>query len=339
MSDSFRGLDERLEKTLPDNTREELARDPVAAIERLGIRVVTLSTPFPSDECGCDGVYFPEPRPTIAYTPTQRSRRENFTLLHELGHHLIRRDDDVNSDLADLDEEDGADAEEKLCDAFAGRTLVPDRVVAEILMGRSPEASDLDRLFENSIGSREACAIRLAERMPCFGYVAILDPAQHKVRFASASPHCGYRWRRGSDLPSGHPVWNAVNSVKGFRGEGEVVWERHRKNIWLDAVASGPVVIAIFSEDRYWKADGLNLLSGTSAAPARSISMSGTCKHCGADTWGNRACNICGDVKCRSCGRCGCGARERLTLVCSRCRLTKASTQFPAGSTTCRDCQ
>jgi Zn-dependent peptidase ImmA (M78 family) len=337
MIPSYIRLAQRLELSLGPETRSQLSKDPRAAIEDLGVRVVAFENVWANEECGCDGVYFWEPRPTIAYLPTPGSRRENFTLLHELGHHLYRQNDDAISALGDLDDDEFQIAQENLCDAFAGRALIPDDVVNDVLEGRRPEARDLPKLFEVSIGSREVCAVRLAERMPCFGYVAFLDPINSTVRFASASPQCPYRWRRGSKLPTSHPVWQASKKVNGFRGQGEVIWDGGRKNLWLDALDDGPVVIAVFSEERYWKATGLNILSGTSSM-ARPPAMSGTCKHCGANTWGYRACDKCGDVTCKNCGRCGCGAKAVREMVCSRCGLLRAATLFSGGSTVCRDC-
>jgi hypothetical protein len=45
-------------------------------------------------------------------------------------------------------------------------------------------------------------------------------------------------------------------------------------------------------------------------------------------------------VRCRSCGRCGCGAPGPATRVCAGCRLEKGKAQFrTATSTICRDCE
>jgi hypothetical protein len=71
---------------------------------------------------------------------------------------------------------------------------------------------------------------------------------------------------------------------------------------------------------------------------ARPPAMSGTCKHCGADTWGYRACDKCGDLTCKNCDRCGCGAKVVREMVCSRCGLLRAATLFAGDSTVCRDC-
>lgn len=339
MNDRFRALARRLEAKLDSGVRIGLAQDPLAVIRSVGVVVHPLPSRALAQDCTCDGAFFPLPPPAIAYAATPGSRRENFTLLHEFGHYLVREDDDMLSELADVDDDGGQTAEERVCDAFAGRVLVPGDRVDLVLGGRRPEARDLPELFRQSIGSREACAVRLAERVGCFGYVALLDPRKHEVRFASASETCPYIWRRGSRLPPSHPVWRAAGGEGMYRGEGEVVWATGRRNLWLDAVVEGSVVVAVFSEDRYWPADGLGILGPTSVTSSRGIALSGTCRHCGADTWGYRACDKCGDVRCRSCGKCGCGAKESDERICPKCFLVKNRAQFPAGRQVCLECQ
>jgi Zn-dependent peptidase ImmA (M78 family) len=332
-TDLARRLIGRLEPSLVS----AIAEDPMTAIRTTGVRVEKLEISAMSAECTCDGAYFPYPRPMIGYTSTPHSRREHFTVVHEFGHHEVRCDDDVLSTIADMGEDGGLVAEERVCDAFAGRILVPDEVLDDVLEGRRPEAADLITLYQSSLGSREACAVRLANRIGCFGYVALLDPDTRTVRFASASESCPYVWRRGSGLPRAHPAWRARGSGS-FRGEGEVVWQDGRKNLWMDAVSDGNVIVAIFVEDKYWKAEGLSILAEEAVTKARGISLSGTCRHCGENTWGYRACSTCGDVICRSCKKCGCGAPPPTERECTKCFMIKSKAQFVGGSTVCRDC-
>lgn len=306
----------------------------------MGLRLVAADAAETSETCSCDGFYIPEPyapSPTILYAPTPRSRRESFTLVHELGHHLIRLDDGLLSAIADADE--GRDRiEERICDAFAGRVLIPDDSVRVILNGEHPRAAHVTQLFNSCNGSLEACVVRLAEHLPCDGYIALLDRSTYTLRFASASPECGYSWGRGSKIPMNHSAWSAARSGS-FNGEGEVVWASgQRKNMWLDAVGNGPLVTAVFSANRYWGGAGLSILSDASITKAMPTFMGGTCAHCGANVFGLRACDKCGDVKCRRCGRCGCGAPTPLMKTCSTCHMTKGKSQFHAGSLICRDC-
>jgi hypothetical protein len=185
---------------------------------------------------------------------------------------------------------------------------------------------------------------RLAVSLPPTSFdaaraVVIVDPTERSIRFASPSPAAPYQWGRHTRLPAQHPLCRA-QATGAYRGQGEVVWASgSRMNLWLDAIADGHLVHAVFSETRYWGGQGLSVLD-QSPTTARPTAMSGRCRHCGADTWGYIACPKCDDVPCRSCGRCGCGVPAPTTRVCSVCRLEKGKSQFrSAASTACRDCE
>ena len=330
----------RLELGLSAAQQRRLSTDPVSALREMDLHVAALEGSFISETCSCDGAYFPEPyapHPTIGYVRTPGSRRENFTLLHELGHHLIRLDHQLLSKIADQDDRDTI--EERICDAFAGHALIPDEAVRSVLDSRRPEAEDERRLFNASIGSHEACAVRLAERLRCEGYVALLERHSRTMRFAATSPECAYAWGRGSPVPIEHPAWRA-SAAGSYRGQGEVVWRSgYRRNFWLDAVGDGTLVLTVFAEDRYWADSGLGILSDPSTTRPTPILFSGTCRHCGARVYGTRACDKCGDVKCRVCGKCGCGAPIPLEKVCINCHMIKGKAQFRTKSTVCRECE
>jgi hypothetical protein len=339
MSPRYPALARQLLAMLSDDERVALATAPRAFLEGRGIRVTPLDDVPGSELCTCDGMFSEWPMANIAYVPTPGSRREGFTLIHEFCHYLVRHNDDVLSALHDMDDDAGLVAEERVCHAFAGQILVPDHVIVGVLAGNRPEARHLRQLVAASAGSLEACAVRLAEHLPANGYVVIADPVRRCIQFASPSPDAPYRWGRRTTLPEQHPLWRAA-TTGAFRGQGQVVWASGaRMNLWLDAVANRGLVHAIFSEARYLGGKGLSLLDEAPTA-ARPIPISGTCRHCDADTWGYTACPICDAVRCRSCGRCGCGAPRPTTRICTACNLEKGRAQFSsATSRVCRDCE
>ena len=343
MNTNHRLLAARLLQGIDPDLRRQLTLAPIPTVMAQGVRVRAIGALQPSAECSCDGALFlppSVPTPTICYLPTLDSRRENFTVLHEYAHLCVRWDDDMLSDLADMGDDGGRAVEELVCDALAGAVLLPDHLVDAVLGGRRPEAAHLNDLFARSSASKEACAVRLAQHLPDFGFVALLDPRRHELQFAAPSDENPYRWRRGSSLPLSHPAWRAAGSSKGVRGEGEVVWaSRSRANVWMDAVPSGSVIAAVFSKQRYWEATGLGILGEAGTTRSLPTAFSGTCRHCGAAAWGYRACDRCGDVRCQACARCGCGAPHSPTRPCSRCNLIKGRAQFRAGSSVCRDCE
>jgi hypothetical protein len=157
-------------------------------------------------------------------------------------------------------------------------------VIERILAGRPPEARQLREVFAASSGSLEACAVRLAEYLPAIGYVVIADPTGWRIRFANPSPGASYQWGRHTPLPDQHPLWRARTTSGPRAGQG-----RLGVRVADDPVAGRgrrwPARPAVFSETRYWSGEGLSVLDQAPTA-ARPIAMSGSCRHCGADTWG-----------------------------------------------------
>lgn len=317
-----------------------LASDPVRTIQRFGIKVEPFDFDYSQGDCSCDGIYHQGPPKVIGYRPTPGSRRGVFTLNHEYCHALIKENDEILSHLADMGDDGGREAEEKVCDAFAAAIVIPEQAVSEALHGEKPHARHVGELYDRSHGSREACAVRLAEQLPYFGYVVIADPTTKTIRFASPSPTTVPVWRRGTRLAEGHRLWSAARQGE-YRGEGNVEWPSgEKRSLWMDAVAFRSEVHAVFTDHRYWSARGVSILDG-GARNARPTSYQGTCGHCGSHKWGYTLHEQCEETWCRKCGRCGCGAppkSEPETKQCGRCGVSKRAHLFPSEGQVCRDC-
>jgi hypothetical protein len=109
------------------------ADDPVGVLRfdfGLSVRAVEHLTEGRSDGGACDGVSFLRDG-VILYAPTPLSRRENFTLAHELGHWLVENAPDVYDWLAD--QNDPGRLLETVCDRIAQRLLLPDSVVSAVV--------------------------------------------------------------------------------------------------------------------------------------------------------------------------------------------------------------
>ncbi|MGH7753350.1 MAG: ImmA/IrrE family metallo-endopeptidase, partial [Gemmatimonadales bacterium] len=71
----------------------------------------------------------------LLYSPTPNSRRQNFTILHELAHWLISREKDIVVWAAD---QEGSDQLlETMCDHIAQQLLLSDESVG-IVVGQGP---------------------------------------------------------------------------------------------------------------------------------------------------------------------------------------------------------
>ena len=115
----------RLVAAIPANVRQALALDAEGALTGLlGIHVASVPQLQDSRGAGgwCDGLSLTTNR-IICYAPSPGSRRQNFTLLHELGHLHVNDDDDALDWLADRADPSGD--LERLCDAIAAGVLLP----------------------------------------------------------------------------------------------------------------------------------------------------------------------------------------------------------------------
>ena len=121
------GLDHRRPGTL-----ERLRVDAEAEIDAwddLDIHLV-LATDRSIVDSGCStyGMYQSGTRPPRLVIASSRSHgRNNFTILHELAHHLQRTDPDWRGDvLADVSQDQALRLEHRVCDEFASVLLLPD---------------------------------------------------------------------------------------------------------------------------------------------------------------------------------------------------------------------
>ncbi len=113
--------------------------------------------------CGGGGYYRPKP-PTIHLHPATY-RRDNFTVLHELGHHLQQTHDQWGFTLIDMAERERRDIEEKVCDQFAAQVLMPVSDTDRHATSLHP-ADVMAGLFARWEASRSAILQRVREMMP-----------------------------------------------------------------------------------------------------------------------------------------------------------------------------
>ena len=127
----------------------------------LGLKVTAAEhlTERRADGGACDGLSFLKDE-VILYAPTDNSRRENFTLAHELGHWLVEQAPEIFDWL--FDRGDPEQALETLCDRIAPRLLLAETAVTNIVGGGPIRAQHIVDLFHSSQASIPPCAIALA---------------------------------------------------------------------------------------------------------------------------------------------------------------------------------
>ncbi|PWG60281.1 ImmA/IrrE family metallo-endopeptidase [Bifidobacterium catulorum] len=113
-------------------------------------------------------------RPVLRVFRYRAKSRTYFSLLHELGHYLQRTDPGLAVALLGQDAEAGIDFEERACDAFASRVLLPDALVSDVIERcGGVNAYAACTLAENSMASRSCVAKRLVDIMPNPGMIAV----------------------------------------------------------------------------------------------------------------------------------------------------------------------
>lgn len=287
--------------------------------------------------CAVSGGYLPDQDPpALVVTRSTSLRRQRFTALHELGHHLQQTDFDLGAAL--LEHPKDALLEEVSCHVFASRILLPDTLVADLTPSAGPDAATVAAYFNATDASRAACCVRAAELLVGGGAVVLLRD-DGVVDFAASSSL--FPPARGSDQ-SGMPLFERANARRGdvvehdrtiitySTGTSDLLYGQA---VWLENY----LVMVLKTDNASWKAfapprpSTSTFTGSTSAYP--------TCETCQDSFPRDETCRTCDQARCPR-GHCECTLlRERCCpgpcgLTLSRSRFAN----FKDRSTSCRDC-
>jgi hypothetical protein len=305
---------------LPDGVADAFSSDPESTLrDALGLKTVAVSTlDVVRQEGGaCDGVSYLDDG-VILYRPTQ-SRRQFFTLAHELGHWLVDQTDDVYDLLAN--QRESAKLLETVCDRIAQRLLLPAALIDSVLSGSPPAARHVTELMDASLASRPVCGIALASRLRGLGAVIISDPERAQVDYVSVRPDSVDGWPAvfpwtGQPIPPGHPI-------QQVRGDHPITrksyWETPwgaRADYYIGVVADGDRAIGVLSDRDLWGSEQLHL-DAEREFDRRPL---GEVRCCGATRsvrgW---PCATCGEQCCPTCGKCRCDRQAAREVRCTMC--------------------
>lgn len=323
---------------VPAATREHFAADPLQALRSLGLVVEAVDGPVNSRADGglCDGTSFLRDG-VVLYRPSPNSRRENFTLGHELGHYLVDQDHAVMDWLADQD--DPMVQLETICDRIAQALLLPDHRVREHTSKAPIGARTILDLYDATQASRPACAITIAGRLPHLGAAVLLDPTTATVTFASIHPDPDRGWPTvfpwtGQPVPAGHPL---KSLEEGGTLTRKSFWENtwgSRSTFYIDALHDGRRIIAVFSATDLWNCEVLHLDVHREFIdrPTRTVTCCGT-RH-EVRGW---PCSNCDGGYCPTCRRCRCQKADDTEQPCQRCYLRYRPQLLVSGL--CEECR
>lgn len=317
------GCVEQALSLLTPDAQARFVENPMAVLrDNLGLTVTAVEHLADARDDGgaCDGVSFLHDG-VILYAPTPWSRRENFTLAHELGHWLADQAPDVYDWLADQDEP--GRLLETVCDRVAQRLLLPEAAAFAIIGSGPIRAQHLLDLYDASQASRPVCAIALAKHLPSLGAIAIIDRATGTVTHASVKPDSEQGWPtvfpwRGQQLFAGHPLLGLASGASVARRlTWRTPWDT-QADFYVDATGDGKRVIAVFCDLDLWNIERFH------APVERDFDtrplLTGSC--CGT-TFERRGypCPDCRQPFCPRCGDCRCERDAKRAVTCSRCFL------------------
>ena len=330
---------DRLVGGLAAGVRAAIANDPRDAIEeQLGLRVVEQGSLGERGNDGwCDGLSIID-EGVILFAPTANSKRANFTLCHEVAHYLV--DEEADSETLDwvADQADPDRVIEHVCDLVASRLLVPDVMVAVVLEELGPGGPAVAELFARSKASREVCAIALADRLSCDGFIALVNLDEDMVTFASRA-HEGRPYpSRRAPVPPGHPL---LRLSDGESAAVEAWWpwpDGTRHPFYQSASRDGRWIYFVMAAHDLWQVTQFHpapVERPKAAMPEARLSCS--CGYRG--TAQGFPCSVCHKISCPQCHECDCDRKERIARKpCGHCFTSVPVAQLDANGycTGCR---
>lgn len=288
-----------------------------------GLRLQVVEAPFLAkrrgDHAPCDGMSFLDDG-VIMYAPTP-SRRENFTLAHEIGHWLVDQIDAIFNWLGE--QHDGARMLETLCDRIARSLLITDDAITGVLGNQSVGVTQLKKLYDSTHASIPVCLISLAKRLPCTGAVVDIDPSTWTVKYSSVQPDPFRGWPVVVPWP-GHEV-RAEHPIRYLTPGGSLQrktwwstpWDQ-RDDFYLDATHTGNRILAIFAANDLWSIDKFHAPTERTfdERPVRTVRCCGK-----TDEVRGWPCATCKGGYCPSCKNCTCDRRASRELACRKCRV------------------
>lgn len=313
--------------------------DPTAAVETYFEPVVVRSLPsasLTSGDCSVDGFYecnVDPSRPWILYSADVAAERARFTILHELGHHLLNTTaahllDDI--DALGTAHSGAAQAEEAICHRFAGRVLIPQNLIDSAFAGDVPLPVEITALHDQTVASWEAVVVRAAEAARRKATVVLIrEPG--RVGFASTSSRMAAGWPRGSILQASGPLSRALSVDRQRAVKDCYRWDLpYAEQLYCDTLrVHEQLAVAVLSDK---PSDGhFDILEEIEPSWKSKEEF---CLRCGEERdvgW----CDNCSGRYCSGCGSCGCNQPIE-NPVCSNCFL--ANPRRP-GAAICIDCE
>ncbi|MEU3475323.1 hypothetical protein [Rhodococcus sp. NPDC006774] len=311
--------------TIDGIPNDALFENPTHAItENSTIRIrITDHRP---EGCSVDGLYRPDP-PTITLARTG-SGRDNFTVLHEFGHHLQAHDEAWQDILWKIGQPLRGWIEEDLSDVYASTVLIPDHFLDPTARFSS---QTLVSLFEKTRASRQAVLVR-AVRSYLDGeqlFATVCDLVG-RVEFGMSTNTALAPPPRGMIQPDfahliAEVLSKGVNGGHGRSSTGIIYGSgATRDDVSLDvALAGGSYAFVVGRKlERY---------ADDSWSVADRVCSSEACNEVFEVTAASERCIKCAEALCPACQSCDCLSHVATRGICPRCFTGLYAADIAAG--------
>jgi hypothetical protein len=301
---------------------------PLGTLSRNSGIAVEIEDGLTDTGCGGGGYYRPSP-PTIHLHPATW-RRDNFTLIHELGHHLQQTHDQWGFALIDMTDGVRRKIEEQVCDQFAAQVLMPvgerDRRDASL-----HPADVMAGLFARSEASRPAIMLRVREMLPAESRWVLAVADLDGVVTTSASTYDDPQPPKGLAQEGFRRVAAEAMDSAVRREFHEGI--EYRTGTVLDGMY---VEAALDHEERYvFLALRPATANGSGTWDYQSQECSNpVCEKTFQTHRSSGRCETCTDFKCPHCHRCSCTAPPRPTR-CPSCFTEYSVAEMASGNHQC----
>ncbi|WP_367657424.1 ImmA/IrrE family metallo-endopeptidase [Clavibacter michiganensis] len=315
----------------PELPLTALRDDPLRAIDDYPQILLRYTDNTITTSCQFHGRYTFRP-PTIYVTRSTNRARDNFTVLHEYGHHLQKHTGPwVYQVLTKLTPFDRELLEERVADAFASSVLIPDSLLYASFAG-TLSASHLASVHAASSASRHAVlrrAIDLATEPTCL----VVTDLDGKVRAAESNSEDFYQPAKDSYQPDLERLSSQAGygrSVTGYTREGlRYSTGTARSDLRIDTHSDqgGAYYFHVLTPtyrfgSQQWHDEEVECVNAACEEVFRAYP---SIRH-----------DSCGGYRCPNCSQCACEPQAAAT--CPRCFTELSAADMAAGRSEHEDC-
>jgi hypothetical protein len=302
--------------------------DPTAVGEHMPDVRVSWVPGKPIRACSLGGHYDSSITPPVLTIGFSGGRRDGFTLLHEVAHHLMFVDEHWSLEvLSSIPADKRSMVAETAASAFAARMLLPDEAIQTAFRsGVTPRS--LWSLADTTAASVTACCARSLE-----------VPGDRLVLFTDLNGVPWYAGTTGAPFSPGRVIAqpsiarlvdraNDDGTARLIGGEG-IVYRTGRANtdVAIEIAVRGPSAIAVVTPEL--PSQGLRPDSEVDTLECPS------CDSAFSQNASPSQCARCAQWRCPECGSCGCEARD---VICQRCFVALPASLVAAGATEHEEC-